>query len=428
MPRITSLTARQILDSRGNPTIEAEVGLEGGATGRASVPSGASTGIHEALELRDANPLHYGGKGVLKAVTHVKEIAQHFLNNEATDQMACDNELVLRDGTENLSKLGANAALSVSLAISKAAAESKNQPYFTYIHSLYSHVLEQYAPELPVPEMNMPVPFFNVLNGGAHTGWQSTNFQEFMVVPHAARTFKSALEQGSEIYHALKSILKEKGLSTLVGDEGGFAPMLKHDEQAVEFLIAAIEKAGFKPGKQVSIALDPATSELYENGEYTFKTTGKKHSTNDMVELWKKWTNDYPIMSLEDGLAQDDWAGWVKLNREVGNCVYLVGDDLLVTNTSRIERAIAEQACTALLMKLNQIGTLSEALIAVALSKSAGWRVVVSHRSGETEDTAIADIAVGIGAEYVKMGAPARSERTAKYNQLLRIEEQLSRT
>lgn len=449
MPTISQISARQVLDSRGNPTVEAEVKLDDGSSGLASVPSGASTGSHEALELRDNDPAHFFGKGVEKAVETIKTtIAAALKNNDPTDQVGCDNELVLRDGTDTLSNLGANAILSVSLAISKAAAASKKIPLYHYIHQLYQNVVvsgnhlssfsvstfsanQNQVNLLTAPtssQPRMPIPFFNVLNGGAHTNWQTTHFQEFMIVPVAAASFKMALEQGSEVYHSLQSVLKQKGYSTLVGDEGGFAPALKTDEEALELLLIASQQAGLTPGKDIMLALDPATSELYKDGVYHFHKLHQTKTTRQMIELWQSWVNQYPILSLEDGLAEDDWSGWQQLYQSLAQKVLLVGDDFLVTNPDRIVKAIAQKTCSGLLMKLNQIGTLSESLQAIHLARNAGWKIIVSHRSGETEDTAIADIAVGVQAEYVKMGAPARSERTAKYNQLLRIEEQLQTT
>jgi enolase len=423
---ITSISARSILDSRGNPTVEVDVLLSDGSQGRASVPSGASTGVHEALELRDNNPDHFGGKSVEKAVANVNDVlAKHLLNNDPFDQAGLDNEMVLRDGTPTLQRTGANATLAVSLAVSKAAAASLKLPYYRYIHHLYQSTHSQHANGYRRLTLHMPVPMFNIMNGGAHTNWQTTDFQEFMIVPRTARTFKEAMEIGSEIYHHLKELLKKKGFSTLVGDEGGFAPDIKGNEAAVELILEAIHQAGLKAGYEVSLALDPATSELYEHGSYFLKKEQRRLRSEELVELWTNWVEKYPIISIEDGLAEDDWAGWQLLKRKLGHKILLVGDDFLVTNPERIERAIQEQTCNALLMKINQIGTLSESLQAIMLSRGANWKIIVSHRSGETEDTSIADIAVGTDAEFVKIGAPARSERTAKYNQLLRIEEGL---
>lgn len=422
MPIISSLSARQILDSRGNPTVEVDVELSDGSHGRASVPSGASTGAHESVELRDGDKDHFHGKSVEQAVAHVNsELASSLKDNDPFDQLAIDNEMVLRDGTKNLASLGANAVLAVSLAISKAAATSLGVPYYQYITELYARIAQ---PSELLPR-RMPVPMFNVMNGGAHTNWQTTDFQEFMVVPQSARTFAESIEMGSEIYHHLKDVLKEKGFSTLVGDEGGFAPAVTSNSEAIELILAAIDKAGLKAGQDAALALDPAVSELYENNTYTLKTENRQLSTAQMIELWESWVNQYPIISLEDGLAEDDWDGWHHLNTRLGQKIMLVGDDFLVTNTQRIQEAITKQTCNALLMKVNQIGTLTESLQAIHVSRSANWKIVVSHRSGETEDTSIADIAVGVQSEFVKMGAPARTDRTAKYNQLLRIEETL---
>lgn len=411
---LTSLRAREILDSRGNPTLEAEVTLSGGATGRAAVPSGASTGVHEALELRDGDKARYLGKGELKAVANVNTlIAPALKGHDATNQKAIDRALLELDGTPNKAKLGANAILGVSLAVAKAAANASNLPLYRYLGGVYAHVL--------------PVPMLNILNGGAHTGWQSTDFQEFMVMPHGAGSFAEGLRWGAEIYHALKGVLKARGYTTLVGDEGGYAPALKANVEAIEVILEAINKAGYKAGEQVNIALDPAASELFEDDTRTYhlRKENKKLSGEEMVAFWKNWIEQYPIVSLEDGLAQDDWDSWKLLTREVGGRVQLVGDDLLVTNSARVRRAIAEQACNALLVKVNQIGSLTETIEAVETCHRAGWKAVTSHRSGETEDTTIADIAVALNTGQIKTGAPARSDRVAKYNQLLRIEEDL---
>ena len=416
---IEDIVAREILDSRGNPTVEVEVTLMDGSLGRAAVPSGASTGVHEALELRDGDKKRYNGKGVLKAVAAVNEVlAEELFGWDATDQKAIDAEMVALDGTPNKSKFGANAILGVSLAVAKAAAASLGLPLYRYIGSVYAHVL-------PVPQMN-------ILNGGAHTAWQSTDAQEFMVMPLGAPTFAEGLRWGAEIYHALKSVLKEKGYVTLVGDEGGYAPALKANNEAVEVILEAIAKAGFKAGRgeQVAIALDPAASELYdeETKTYNLRKEGKKLTGAQMVEFWAKWVKDYPIVSIEDGLAQDDWESWVLLTRELGDKIQIVGDDLLVTNPERVRRGIREKTCNALLVKLNQIGTLTETIEAVETCQRAGWRAVTSHRSGETEDSTIADLAVALNMGQIKTGAPARSDRVAKYNQLLRIEAELGDT
>jgi enolase len=416
---IELITGQEILDSRGNPTVEVEVILADGSWGRAAVPSGASTGIHEALELRDGDKKRYNGKGVLKAVAAVNdEIADDLFGWDATDQKAIDMEMLALDGTANKSKFGANAILGVSLAVAKAAAASLGLPLYRYIGGVFAHVL--------------PVPMMNILNGGAHTSWQSTDAQEFMVMPLGAPTFSEGLRWGAEIYHALKSVLKEKGYITLVGDEGGYAPALKANNEAVEVILEAIGKAGFKAGRgeQVAIALDPAASELYdgESKTYNLRKEGKKLSGPQMVEFWSKWVKDYPILSIEDGLAQDDWESWILMTKELGDKIQIVGDDLLVTNPERVRRGIREKACNALLVKLNQIGTLSETIESVETCHRAGWRAVTSHRSGETEDSTIADLAVALNMGQIKTGAPARSDRVAKYNQLLRIETELAET
>jgi enolase len=411
---IEDIVGREILDSRGNPTVEVEVTLMDGSLGRAAVPSGASTGVHEALELRDGDKARYNGKGVIMAVDHVNhEIAEELIGWDATDQIAIDHALIDLDGTPNKSKLGANAILGTSLAVAKAAAIALDLPLYRYIGGVFAHVL--------------PVPMMNILNGGAHTGWQSTDFQEFMVMPLGAPSFSEGLRWGSEIYQALKGVLKSKGYITLVGDEGGYAPQLKANVEAVELILEAIQKAGYKAGEQVSIALDPAASELYEDDTktYNLRKEGRKLSGEDLVEFWKSWLTQYPIVSLEDGLAQDDWDSWKLLVKEVGDKVQIVGDDLLVTNPERVRRAIKEKASNALLVKLNQIGSLTETIEAVETCQRAGWRAVTSHRSGETEDTTIADLAVALNMGQIKTGAPARSDRVAKFNQLLRIEENL---
>ncbi len=411
---IQSVFAQEILDSRGNPTIEVEVVLADGTYGRAAVPSGASTGIHEALELRDGDKARYGGKGVLKAVENVNsEIAENLLDWDATEQRAIDQMMIELDGTKNKSRLGANAILGVSLAVAKAAAESVRLPLYRYLGGVYAHVI--------------PVPMMNILNGGAHTSWQSTDAQEFMVMPLGASTFAEGLRWGAEIYHSLKTVLKDRGYTTLVGDEGGYAPALKANSEAVEVILEAIEKAGYKAGEQVAIALDPAASELYDDEThlYNLRKEGKKLTGEQMVDFWKNWVRQYPIVSIEDGLAQDDWESWKLMTSEIGDKIQIVGDDLLVTNPERVRRAIKEKACNALLVKVNQIGTLTETVEAVETCQRAGWRAVTSHRSGETEDTTIADIAVALNTGQIKTGAPARSDRVAKYNQLLRIEAEL---
>ena len=416
---IEGISALEILDSRGNPTVEVEVILADGSWGRAAVPSGASTGTHEALELRDGDKKRYLGKGVTQAVANVNgPIAEMLYGWDASDQTAIDKELIALDGTPNKSKLGANAILGVSLAVAKATANSLGLPLYRYLGGVYAHVL--------------PVPMMNILNGGAHTAWQSTDAQEFMVMPLGAPTFAEGLRWGSEIYHALKSVLKEKGYATLVGDEGGYAPALKANNEAVEVILEAIGKAGFKAGRgqEVAIALDPAASELYdeETKTYNLRKEGKKLTGEQMVEFWSKWVQDYPIVSIEDGLAQDDWDAWKMMTEKLGDKIQVMGDDLLVTNPERIRRAIKEGTVNSSLIKLNQIGSLTETLEAVELCHRHGWTAIVSHRSGETEDATIADLAVALNAGQIKTGAPARSDRVAKYNQLLRIEAELGDT
>ena len=416
---IESISALEILDSRGNPTVEVEVTLADGSWGRAAVPSGASTGEHEALEMRDGDKKRYLGKGVKKAVASVNGvIADALFGWDAAEQKAIDMELLALDGTPNKAKLGANAILGVSLAVAKAAANSFGLPLYRYLGGVYAHVL--------------PVPMLNIMNGGAHTSWQSTDMQEFMVMPFGASSFSEGLRWGAEIYHTLKSVLKEKGYPTLVGDEGGYAPALKANNEAIELILVAIEKAGFRAGRgqEVAIALDPAASELYEEDSktYNLRKEGKKLTGEQMVDFWEKWINDYPIVSIEDGLAQDDWDSWKLMVQKVGGKCQLVGDDLLVTNAARVRHAIKENAANALLVKVNQIGSLTETIEAVETCQRAGWRAVTSHRSGETEDTTIADIAVALNSGQIKTGAPARSDRVAKYNQLLRIEAELGDT
>jgi enolase 1/2/3 len=414
---IESVLGREILDSRGNPTVEVEVTLLDGSVGRAAVPSGASTGVHEALELRDGDKQRYQGKGVTKAVENVNgAIAEELSGWDSAEQKLVDTILIDLDGTPNKSKLGANAMLGTSLAVAKAASISLGLPLYRYIGGVYAHVL--------------PVPMMNILNGGAHTSWQSTDAQEFMVMPLGAPNFAEGLRWSAEIYHILKSVLKERGYTALVGDEGGYAPALKANNEAVEVILIAIEKAGYKAGEQVAIALDPAASELYdeESGLYNLRKEGKKLTGEQMVAFWKSWVEQYPIVSIEDGLAQDDWESWELMTRELGGRIQIVGDDLLVTNPERVRKAIKEKAANALLVKLNQIGTLTETIEAVETCHRAGWRAVTSHRSGETEDTTIADLAVALNMGQIKTGAPARSDRVAKYNQLLRIEEELGET
>ena len=413
MTDIETIVGRQILDSRGNPTVEVEIQLSGGATGRAAVPSGASTGVHEAIELRDGDKSNYGGKSVLQAVENVNTVlAEELEGADALDQIAIDSYMLELDGTENKGRLGANAILGVSLAVAKAAAEAVGLPLYRYLGGVNAHML--------------PAPMMNILNGGKHAV-NSTDFQEFMVMPVGAPTFAESVRWGAEIYHALKDVLHEAGYSTNVGDEGGFAPSLGGNEAAIEVILKAIERAGYRPGEDVHIALDPAASELYveETGRYKLEIEGTELSSEELVDLWEDWSTRFPIISIEDGMAEDDWDGWRLLHDRIGARVQLVGDDLLVTNLKRIERAIKERACNALLCKVNQIGTLTESIAAIEMSHRAGWAAVVSHRSGETEDDTIADLVVAFNTGQIKTGAPARSDRVAKYNQLLRIDEEL---
>lgn len=410
--RIAAIDALEVLDSRGNPTVAAKVTLRDGSRGEALVPSGASTGKHEALELRDGDPKRYLGKGVRTAVSNIREeIARRLIGLEASDQRALDTLLIELDGTPNKGRLGANAILAVSLAVAKAAAAARGRP-------LYQSLGGEKA-------VTLPVPMLNILNGGAHTGWQTTDAQEFMVMPLGASSFSEALQWGVEIYHGLRAVLKRKGYTVLVGDEGGYAPALKANVEAVELILEAIEQSGYRAGQQVGLALDPAASEFYEGGMYRLRREGRQLEAEAMVEYWAKWVEQYPIVSLEDGMAQDDWAGWKSLYRKLGDRLQLVGDDLLVTNPNRVRIAIEGQACNALLVKVNQIGTLSEAIEAVELCRGAGWATVASHRSGETEDSTIADLCVGLSMPQIKAGAPARSDRVAKYNRLLWIEREL---
>jgi enolase len=410
VPIIERVTAREILDSRGNPTLEVEVELANGNIGRAAVPSGASTGKHEAVELRDGDKSRFGGKGVLKAVANVNEfIASELIGTPATDQATIDHNLIQLDGTNNKSRLGTNAILGASLAVAHAAASLLNMP-------LYRH--------LGWGTYSLPVPMLNILNGGKHAAG-STDFQEFMVVPAGADSFSRALQMGAEVYQALKKVLKDKGLDTNVGDEGGFAPALPSNSQAVEAILDAIEKAGYQPGRDCFIALDPAASELYKNRKYVLAREGVSLTSQEMVEYYVNWVARDPIISIEDGLAEDDWDGWQLITEKLGDKVLLVGDDLYVTNVNRLSKGIKLRASNAILIKPNQIGTLTETIAAVEMAQLAGWKAVISHRSGETEDTTIADLAVGLNTGLIKAGAPCRSERTAKYNRLLRIEEEL---
>jgi len=413
VPAIEGIKAREILDSRGNPTLEVEVKLDSGIIGRAAVPSGASTGKYEAVELRDKDAPRFNGLGVLQAVASVnQDIAAAITGMTATDQMAIDHKLLELDGTDNKSRLGANAILGTSLAVAHAAASQLNLPLYRYLGKTDSYTL--------------PVPMLNILNGGRHAA-DSTDLQEFMVMPAGARCFSHALQMGVEIYHNLKRVLKDRGLNTNVGDEGGFAPSLASNKQAVELILLAIEKAGYKPGKDCFIALDPASSEFYRDGKYVLAREGVSLSSEEMVDYYTDWVSSYPIISIEDGMAEDDWDGWRLLNRRLGNKVQLVGDDLYVTNVDRLKRGITQMASNSILIKLNQIGTLTETINAIRTAQQSGWTAVVSHRSGETEDTTIADLAVGLGTGQIKTGAPCRSERTAKYNRLLRIEDELGK-
>ena len=409
---ISKIWSREILDSRGNPTIEVEVTLAEGAWGRAAVPSGASTGAHEAVELRDGDISRYSGKGVAHAVEHVHgDIAKRITGMDAMDQAGVDAAMCEMDGTPNKARLGANAILGVSLAVARAAAAAQQLP-------LYRHLGGEAATLLPVP-------MFNILNGGVHANWQGTDLQEFMIAPVGAPNFREALRWGSETYHALKAILKKDGYSTGVGDEGGFAPALKTNVAAIEFILRAIERAGYRPGEQIAIALDPASSGFFEDGRYNLRTEGRRITSAEMVQLYADWVRRYPIVVLEDGLAEDDWEGWRLLNKELGAAIELVGDDLFVTNVQRIQRGIDEQCANAVLIKLNQIGTLTETISAIRMAREAGWGAMVSHRSGETIDSFIADLTVAMGTGHLKTGAPCRGERVEKYNQLMRIEEQL---
>jgi enolase len=411
MTIIEDVIAREILDSRGNPTIEVEVILMGGERGIAAVPSGASTGVHEAVELRDGDKSRYGGKGVLNAVRNVNDnISEAIVGLDATDQIMLDEVMIELDGTPNKANLGANAILGVSLAVAKAAANAQQQPLYRYLGGVSARTL--------------PVPMMNILNGGKHAD-NSTDMQEYMVLPIGAPTFRDALRMGAEVYQGLKKVLHGKKLNTNVGDEGGFAPSLGSNREALEVIVAAIETAGYKPGVDIFLGMDPAASEFYENGRYNLAREGRTLSSSEMVDLYEQWISEYPIVTIEDGLSEDDWDGWKLLRQRLGNRVQLVGDDLFVTNTARLKRGIQEQAANSILIKLNQIGTLTETLEAIEMAKRAAFTAVVSHRSGETEDTTIADLVVATNAGQIKTGAPARSERVAKYNRLLVIEDEL---
>lgn len=417
MTAIVDVKAREILDSRGNPTLEAEVILESGAFGRAAVPSGASTGEHEATELRDGDKKRYLGKGVLQAVDFVNnDIADNLLDEDALDQTGIDSLLIQLDGTPNKSRFGANAILGVSLAVAKAAAAALEIPLYRYIGGVNAKVL--------------PTPMMNIINGGSHAD-NNVDFQEFMIMPTGAKTFADSLRMGTEVFHNLKSVLKKKGYSTAVGDEGGFAPNLKSNEEAIEVILEAITKAGYGPGKDIYIALDPASSEMYQKDKGTyqfFKSDKSEISSEKMVEYWANWVSKYPIISIEDGLAEDDWDGWKMMTEKVGSKIQLVGDDLFVTNTKRLSMGIEKGIANSILVKVNQIGTLTETLDSIEMAKNAGYTAVISHRSGETEDTTIADIAVATNAGQIKTGSASRTDRIAKYNQLLRIEEELGDT
>jgi enolase len=412
MTNIGEIVARQVLDSRGNPTVEAEVRLVSGTVGRAIVPSGASTGEHEAVELRDGDQKRYLGKGVLKAVENVNsEIAGVLANCNAADQAAVDRKMIERDGTKNKGRLGANAILAVSMAAARAAANEYGLPLYRYLGGAAANTL--------------PVPMMNILNGGAHAD-NNVDFQEFMVMPVGAASFSEALRWGVEVFHTLKGVLKKRGYNTAVGDEGGFAPSVKSNVEAIEVVLEAIQQAGYKPGEQVAIALDPAASELYKDGKYVFKKSDKSaKSSEEMVRYWAKWAKDYPIVSIEDGLAEDDWDGWAMLTKELGGKIQLVGDDLFVTNVERLQMGIDQGIANSILIKVNQIGTVSETLDAIDLARRNAYTSVISHRSGESEDTFIADLAVATGAGQIKTGSASRTDRVAKYNQLLRIEEAL---
>lgn len=414
MTTIVDVYAREILDSRGNPTVEAEVMLADGTVGRAAVPSGASTGSYEALELRDGDPDRYGGKGVEKAVANINDtIGPELEGLDATMQMEIDNIMIELDGTPNKEKLGANAILAVSLVCAKAAAESLGLPLYRYIGGTWAHVL--------------PVPLMNILNGGAHAD-NNVDIQEFMIAPVGAVTFREALRMGAEVFHSLRSVVRKKGLNTAVGDEGGIAPDLKSNEEALDLIISAIEAAGYKPGDDVLIALDAAASEMYKDGLYVFEGEGKKRTSEEMVEFWTDLVSRYPIISIEDGFAEDDWDGWKKMTENLGDRVQIVGDDLFVTNTERIERGIRDGVGNSVLIKVNQIGTLTETLAAIDMAHRAGYTAVISHRSGETEDVTISHIAVATNSGQIKTGAPSRTDRVAKYNELLRIEDLLGET
>ena len=418
--KIKKVWAREILDSRGNPTVEVDIILNNGSTGRAAVPSGASTGSHEAVELRDGSK-RYMGKGVEKAVNNVNKIIATKLKGKNFDQKSLDDFLIKLDGTKNKGKLGANAILGVSMAFARAAATKENISLYKYFNKISK------TKGLPAQAgFSLPVPLMNILNGGAHAKG-STDIQEFMIVPHGAKSFKEGLRWGAEVFHTLKKILGEKGLSTTVGDEGGFAPKLGNNEAALELVVEAIQKAGYKPGKDISIALDVAATELYKEGKYELKIEGKVLTSTEMISMYESWTKKYPIISIEDGLSEDDWAGYAEMTKKLGNKIQIVGDDLFVTNIERLKKGIEEKAANSILIKLNQIGTVNETIEAVNMAKKAGFTSIISHRSGETEDSTIADFVVGLSTGQIKTGSLCRSDRTAKYNQLLRIEEELGK-
>ncbi len=411
MPLITDVLAREILDSRGNPTIEVDVYLEDGSFGTAAVPSGASTGAHEALELRDKDKERYLGKGVLKAVDNViTVIGPKVIGMEATEQILIDKMMIDLDGTPTKEKLGANAILGVSLAVAKAAADSIGLPLYLYLGGVGARLL--------------PVPMMNILNGGKHAD-NNVDIQEFMVVPRGADSFREALRMGAEVFHHLRGVLKERGYNTSVGDEGGFAPNLRTNEEALDVIVEAIQRAGYTPGKEAFLAIDVAASELYEEGMYHFRGVGISHTAEEVIDFYKELVDRYPIITIEDGLAEDDWDGWAKLTRDLGKKVQLIGDDIFVTNPERLRKGISEGVANSILIKLNQIGTVTETLETIDIARRAGYKSVISHRSGETEDTTIADLAVATGVGQIKTGAPSRTDRVAKYNQLLRIEEEL---
>lgn len=415
MAKISKITAREVLDSRGNPTIEVDLILKDGSFGRASVPSGASTGSYEAVELRDGDKKRYGGKGVLKAVSNVNIIIAKKLVGKELKQAEIDKLMIDLDGTPNKAKLGANAILGVSLAFAKATAMSEKKPLWKYFKDISKN-----------KEVTIPVPMMNILNGGKHAE-NSTDLQEFMIMPVGAKSFKEGLRWGSEVFHELKKILKSRKLNTSVGDEGGYAPTLQTNESAIEVILEAIKNAGYKAGKDIGIAIDGACSEIYENGKYNLKTEGKVLTSEEMVAFYENWVSKYPIVSIEDGLAEDDWAGYELMTKKLGKKIQIVGDDLFVTNIERLKIGIEKKAGNSILIKLNQIGTVSETIEAVMMARKAGMTSVISHRSGETEDTTIADFVVGLGTNQIKTGSLCRSERTAKYNQLLRIEESLGK-